>query len=639
MKNYLNLTAASEDFREPEETYRAVFENTGTAIIIFGEDTIITMANSEAERLSGYSRGDIIGKKSWTEFVLKEDMEKMRHYHAARSRDFQSAPQHYEFRLVNKWGSTRDIFLTMAPIPSTNRRVASLVDITERKKAEAALRESEQRYRRLFEDSKDMIIMSTPDGSFLDANPAALSALHCTAKSDLLGCRAAGTFFNERDWEELRQLMDRYGYVKNFEMTLNRTSGEPLSVLVTSTPLKNNDNEVIAYQSIMCDITERKKLEHQLFQSQKIESIGTLAGGIAHDFNNILAGILGYASFVKSKISERHEFYNHINTIELGAQRAAELTSQLLAFARGGQYNMSAVDLNTVVRETVTIISRTFDKSIEIETKLSDSLPPIRADSSQMQQVLMNLCVNARDAMTAGGSLTIETRQAKVRGAEQEKEARKSQYVALSVSDTGEGMDKAIQSRIFDPFFTTKEQGKGTGLGLSMVYGVINRHGGFTKVFSRVGEGTTVRVYLPTCEKFEAEPALPHISSGELKGSGGILVVEDEEDVRSFIAELCSEYGYQVFTAADGEQALSVYNEYCSEIDLVILDMIMPKMSGSETLLRLKNIDPDVKVVLASGYSSDASTCEAGGYGVCGFIQKPFQMAELLSMIRNALAS
>ncbi|UCD56012.1 MAG: response regulator, partial [Candidatus Hydrogenedentota bacterium] len=385
------------------------------------------------------------------------------------------------------------------------------------------------------------------------------------------------------------------------------------------------------------DITEKMQLQNQLFQAQKMESIGTLAGGIAHDFNNLLGGILGYASLMKTNLRKNNRVFSFAETIEKSANRAAELTAQLLAFARGGRYEARILNLNIVVDETLEIISRTFDKSIDIEVHSHESLPTIEADAGQIQQVLMNLCVNARDAMLDGGKLTIETNVETLtkRYAKTHAGTKPGSYVTLSVTDTGVGMDKESVERIFEPFFTTKEKGKGTGLGLSVVYGVVRNHGGHVRVRSEPGKGSTFKIYLPVSGKPEKE----YSYESEMPQGGGelILVVDDEEVIRSLAKDTLESNGYRVLLAHNGVEAVKIYGKYNGDIGLVIIDMVMPKMGGRETFLKLKKINPQVKVLLSTGYSQNGEAKEMLNDGVIGFVQKPYQLGDLLSKVRSAL--
>jgi two-component system cell cycle sensor histidine kinase/response regulator CckA len=340
---------------------------------------------------------------------------------------------------------------------------------------------------------------------------------------------------------------------------------------------------------------------------------------------------------MKTSIKEGDIFFKPVDTIEKSAQRAAELTGQLLAFARGGKYDIKAANLNSVITESLKIISGTFDKSIIIETDLDRSLPTVEIDIGQIQQVLINLCVNARDAMPGGGRMTIQSTLAVLSDSDvhNQLDARPGWFAVLTVSDTGIGMDDHVKQRIFEPFFTTKEKGKGTGLGLSMVYGVVKNHGGFVNVYSEVGDGSTFKIYLPLSGKPEV---LERDSDEEMAGGHeSILIIDDEEVIREVAGEILSSYGYHVQLAADGEEGVKIYKKQEPRSDLVILDMIMPRQGGRETLLKLKKINPAIKVLFSTGYSQNEKVNEIISLGVNGFIQKPYQVNNLLSKVREIL--
>ena len=393
-------------------------------------------------------------------------------------------------------------------------------------------------------------------------------------------------------------------------------------------------NGVIEY---VRDISERKLLEERFLQAQKMESIGLLAGGIAHDFNNILGGILGYASWLKTNIKSDHPFFRPVDTIEKSASRAAELTAQLLAFARGGKYDIRPSNLNSVISESLKLLAGTLDKSIVIETRLDESLPTVEIDVGQIQQVLINLCVNARDAMPGGGRLTIQSSLACLSESDvrSQVDAKPGWFAVMAVSDSGVGMDRSIKQRIFEPFFTTKEKGKGTGLGLSMVYGVVKNHGGFVNVYSECGEGTTFKVYLPLSGKPEVMESI--VDKEMARGHETVLVIDDEEAIRQVARDILGSYGYRVLLAEDGEEGIAVFRSQSRQIDLVILDMVMPKRGGRETLLKLQEIDPGVRVLFSTGYSQNGKVNEILALGVKGFIQKPYQIRDLLAKVREIL--
>jgi signal transduction histidine kinase/ActR/RegA family two-component response regulator len=420
------------------------------------------------------------------------------------------------------------------------------------------------------------------------------------------------------------------------ELPLN---GVERTVHVRMFPVFERNGKLVNVVAMMEDVTERRRLEEQLIQSQKMESIGLLAGGIAHDFNNILGGILGYASFVKTQVPKEDRIYPHLETIERSALRAAELTSQLLGFARGGKYVVGPLIINDLVRETADLLRGTIETNIAMTTGLDASSPVIEADASQMQQVLMNLCVNARDAMPGGGELTITTTRLDAPDAflRSIPEARGGRFVRIEIADTGIGIEKAIRGKIFDPFFTTKEKGKGTGLGLATVYGIVKNHNGFINVESEIGSGTTFSVYIPAVDKVAAK-----VQENESRPQGGqetILVVDDEEMIRMLVRDILEEIGYNVLSAADGIEAVELYKEKDGEIDLVILDMTMPGMGGRETFEKLKEMNPSVRAILSTGYAADERARQMLAMGVKAFVQKPYRIDDLASAVRRTLDS
>jgi len=497
---------------------------------------------------------------------------------------------------------------------------------------------SERRYRTLFEESQDVIYMADIDGNLIDINQAGVELFGYASRQELLQVNISRDLYeNSQDWEKFLAAILISGHVKDYEVNLKTKSGKAVVVLITAGVEHNESDRVIGYRGIMRDSTERKLLEQRYLQAQKMESIGQLAGGIAHDFNNILSGILGYASWMKTSIKEDHHFFRPVDTIEKSAQRAAELTAQLLAFARGGKYDIKAASLNNIIVESLKIISGTFDKSIIIETCLDASLPTVEIDVGQIQQVLINLCLNARDAMPGGGRLTIQSSMAVLgeNDVHNQLDAHPGWFAILTVSDTGVGMDDNVKQRIFEPFFTTKEKGKGTGLGLSMVYGVAKNHGGFVNVYSEAGEGSTFKIYLPLSGKPEV---LENGSDEEMTGGHeSILIIDDEEVIREVAGDILSSYGYRVQLAADGEDGVKIYEKQEPRSDLVILDMIMPKQGSRETFLKLKKINPAIKVLFSTGYSQNEKVNEILALGVRGFIQKPYQVRDLLVKVREIL--
>ena len=412
---------------------------------------------------------------------------------------------------------------------------------------------------------------------------------------------------------------------------------ETLSGRATLFPLVDDlgkvGNVVVKFE----DLTEKKILEDALQQAQKMESIGTLAGGIAHDFNNILGGVLGYTSFIKTKMNKTDPLYRYINIIESSAKRAADLTQQLLAFARGGKYHVQVLDLNALVKEAVELIESTISKNVKLKLDLAKTKLVVEVDGGQIIQTIVNMCINARDAMPEGGVLTINTTNITLDEQFTYKHpgSKVGRYVLLRVSDTGMGMTEETKQRIFEPFFTTKRDKKGTGLGLAMVYGIIKNHNGYIDVESEAGLGTTFSIYLPISTKELAE--IKNTDEYNKEGLETILVAEDEDIMRDLLVEMLDSGGYQVITAENGREALDIYQNRAREIDLVILDMMMPELDGPTAFRQLKKINPEVKVLLSSGYNEDEQSQDILNEGVLGFLQKPYGISDLLDKVRTVM--
>jgi PAS domain S-box-containing protein len=406
----------------------------------------------------------------------------------------------------------------------------------------------------------------------------------------------------------------------------------------TITPQRLRDR-VVGLIGIARDITERKKLEENLRQAQKMESLGTLAGGIAHDFNNILAIILGHASLHKKHESTPEKFSQSIEAIISATNRGAGLVRQLLTFARKADTLVEPIELNETIQDLLKLLHETFPKTVLIETEMAPDLPPINGDSTQINQVLINLCVNARDAMPAGGRLTIATRLVSRSTVRQRfPDAAAHNYEQIDVTDTGFGMDEATRTRIFEPFFTTKERGKGVGLGLAVVFGIISSHNGFIYVDSARGKGTAFHILFPIPDRAVGESQVLGGSTPEVQGGDEtILLVEDEELLRDAAKEILSTSGYTVLTAGDGEEATQIYSQHKKDIALVVSDYGLPKIQGDELFKNVKDMNPKVKAIFASGYLEPHLKSRLLNAGVKDFIQKPYIPAEILKKVRDTL--
>jgi PAS domain S-box-containing protein len=430
--------------------------------------------------------------------------------------------------------------------------------------------------------------------------------------------------------------------VKNFIVTIMHKDGTPRMHAASASLIRDFDGKTIGFRGIAHDVTEQKRMEEEqrrlkdrLYQAQKMEAVGTLAGGIAHDFNNLLMGIQGYASLMLLDIDPSHPHYERLKTIEAQVQSGANLTMQLLGYARGGHYEVKPINLNELISKTASMFGRT-KKEVIIHQTFAKDLKNVEVDIGQMEQVLLNLFVNACQAMPGGGSIHLETENVMLDESYIEPyEIKPGLYVKLTFTDTGMGMDEKVKARIFEPFFTTKEMGHGAGLGLASVYGIIKAHGGFINVYSEKGHGTTFKIYLPALDKkaIKKETHTQKIT----RGKETIFIVDDEKMITDVNAKMLAGLGYKVLTAGSGQEAIEIYRAKGKEIDLVIMDMIMPGISGGVAIDKIKAINPEVKVILSSGYSINSDAKDIMDRGIKAFIQKPFLLEELSKKIREVL--
>jgi len=513
-----------------------------------------------------------------------------------------------------------------------------------RDEAEKALRESEYKYRQLIEGSNDAIYLLY-DNKFEIVNRKFCNMFGVTLEEvnrpgfnfmDMVAPKSR-PLIEERE----RRLANGENIDPKYEFTAITRDGKEVVVEVSVSYIIYKDG--VATQGILRDLTERKKLEQQLVQSQKMEAIGKLAGGVAHDFNNILTVILGYCELANMAISKDNPVYEYFHQIEISGKKAASLTNQLLAFSRRQFIKLSIVNVNSVIADMQKMLHRVIGEDIEIRTKLEQDIKLIKADPAQIEQIIMNLSVNARDAMPNGGRLTVETKNVALDSeyAKEHSGVKPGSYILISVSDTGIGMGKEIKDQIFEPFFTTKEKGKGTGLGLSTVYGIVKQNDGFIYVYSEPNVGTTFKIYFPCTNEEISEPeSNPDDVISDFSGNETILVVEDEESVRKFTVSSLKKYGYNVLEASNGHKALKYFpKNHSSNIHLLITDVIMPNMNGRELANKIFSIDPKIKVLFMSGYTDDMILRHGISSTELAFIQKPFSTTELLQKVREVLDS
>ncbi|HCE42802.1 MAG TPA: hypothetical protein DET40_04585 [Lentisphaeria bacterium] len=518
--------------------------------------------------------------------------------------------------------------------------VGTNIDITERKRAEESLYRSEQEYRTLADNLPDVIARFDRQFRhvYVNRHIESVTKLHV---SDFIG-RTNRDLKMPEDlvslWEQsIRRVFDT-GQIARIEFDVPSTSGI-MSFESRLVPEFSSDGTVKSVMSIARDITERKHLEERLRQSEKMEAIGQLAGGIAHDFNNQLAGIMGYAEMLVARLDDKN-LREYAENIFRASRRAADLTRNMLAFSRKGKYLTVPVNVHTLIEEVISILTHSIDKKIEIKRKLSASPAMINGDPTQLQNALLNLAINARDAISGQGEIIFITENISMNEVfdnEDVKNTIKGPYMKICVSDNGVGMDKDTINHIFEPFYTTKDIGKGTGMGLASVYGTVKNHNGVVKVDSKPGKGSVFSLYFPVLEDAVANEEVKSESVKNLHGLR-ILLVEDEQIVSDMVASMLRSLGHKVIACYDGIEAVEFYRKSSKSIDIVILDMVMPKMSGKEAFITLKDINPGIRVILSSGYSIDGDAQSIIDAGAKAFIQKPFNMKDLSKCIEDALS-
>jgi two-component system, cell cycle sensor histidine kinase and response regulator CckA len=516
------------------------------------------------------------------------------------------------------------------------RQLASAVEI---KRNEQALRRSEARYRSLVQSSVYGIYRSSLEGRFLDVNPALIAILGYECAEEVLSLDPKeDVFADPAEHAHLIAEFRRNGRLDGVEVRWKRKDGNTITVRISGRAVSSADEPADVLEAIAEDVTDRRALEDQFRQAQKMEAVGRLAGGVAHDFNNLLMVISGYAEVMLAKLPPENPLHEKGKAIQLAADRATTLTRQLLAFSRKQLLELKVVDVNAIVQDMERLLSPLIGENVELVTILLPQPAYTRADAGQLEQVLMNLVVNAKDAMLGGGKLTIQTQTTVLDGSPRggQQFIRPGEYVLLSVSDTGMGMDKETQSRIFEPFFTTKEKGKGTGLGLSTVYGIVKQSGGYVLVQSDQGQGTSFHIYLPRVEG-AVEKQSAAVADASLGGTETVLLVEDEESVRQLVRDTLEAKGYRVLDAESGEAGLAAAESHEGVIHLVITDVVMPGISGRELVRQLAQSRPATKVLYLSGYTEDAILSDGSIEKGTAFLQKPFSLQSLSRKVREVL--
>jgi len=626
-----------EVLRESEEKYRSLADSIADVFFAFDSDLKYTYWNKASEKLIGIPAKDAIGKHILEVFPDNEETRRSVEVYKEVLKTQQPRTFVNEYHL----GGERHFF-DISAYPSLNGLSVFVKDITAHRQVELMLEESEEKFRNLAEQSPNMIFIHDM-GRVVYANQRCEEALGYTREEFYSDDFNFLTIIAPEYRESIEANFARHmrgEEVVPFEYILVAKDGRKIEAILTTKLIGYGGGSAIL--GTVTDITkykcaeeEKARLKSQLLHAEKMEALGTLAGGIAHNFNNLLMGIIGNTSLMLLETDSDHPNYRRLKSIEKSVQSGSRLTNQLLSYARGGSYEIKPLNLNHLIEE----VSETFEatkKEIRILHKLTHDLYGVMGDQGQIAQVLLNLYVNATDAMPGGGDLFLSTTNItdQVMGDKPYK-VKPGGYVLLTVRDTGVGMDRKTTERIFEPFFTTKGFAKGTGLGLASVYGIIKAHGGYIDVESTKGMGTTFSIYLPSSGKIVTEKK--RAPKKIKKGSETLLLVDDEAIILDIGKEMLEALGYEVIQAPGGREAVEIYRESKDKISLVILDMIMPEMSGETTYSQLEEINPHVKVLLSSGYSIDGPASEILERGCDGFIQKPFDMKQLAQKIREIL--
>ena len=623
---------------QTREELERFFEISHDLLCIAGFDGYFKSLNSAWENTLGFTKEELL-TTPYLDFVHPEDRKSTTV--EARKVATGNSSTRFENRYRCKDGSYKWFQWIATPVFDQQLIYAAARDITERKRVGAALRRSEERVRCLVDSNIIGVSIGDLHGKIIDANDAFLRIVGYTRSEILSGKLRWDTItppgYRDSDQRAIEQIKIT-GVAHPWEKEFLRKDGSRVAVLIGIATLvaAEGDIECVAF---VVDVSERKKLEQQLRQGQKMEAVGRLSGGIAHDFNNLLMVIIGYGELLVERLGENDPLRKNAEEINKAGQRAASLTQQLLAFSRQQVLQPKILDLNSVVADVKKMLGRLISEDIEVTTLLDPNLGRVQADQGQIEQVIVNLAVNARDAMPHGGKLTIETANMEVDDAyaAQHRPMPPGSFIMLSVSDTGIGMDAETQSNIFEPFFTTKERGKGTGLGLATVYGVLKQSDGFIWVDSELGNGTTFKVLLPRVEDRAQAVTQNTSSEGSRKGWETILLVEDEESVRRLILELLNAHGYTVLEAADGIAALNIAQRAHGKIDLLLTDVVMPGMSGTQVAEKVTALHPETKVLYMSGYTDFAVEHHQIPQQGRLLLRKPFTQQSLARKVREAL--
>jgi len=622
-----------------ERKYRDLVENLNDVVFSMDDQGIVTFMSPAVEAIVGFTAEQLVGQP-FSEFIHPEDLPGL---WTSYQSTLAGASEPSEYRVRTRSGHYRWVRSHSRQTRDDGNVVGIqgvIADITERRRAEGALREAEQRYRSMFENAAFGISISTPDGRFLDVNRSLVAMLGYETAEELKAVDIADALYVEPDERDRVLSWIRGGEsVTPIEVRWKRKDGEILTARLSGRAIRNEQDVFVGFECMAENATERHALEEQYRQAQKMEAIGRLAGGVAHDFNNLLTVINGHADLLLSGVDPGERSFKDLSEIRRAGERAASLTSQLLAFSRRQILQPVVLDLNEIIDNGTDMLRRIVGEHIELRAELSDHLGNFVADRSQVEQVLVNLVVNARDAMASGGRLTIRT-ECHTLSADRSSEHATipaGTYVVLTCADTGCGIRDEIRKHIFEPFFTTKEESRGTGLGLSTVYGILEQSGGFIEVDTSVSEGTCFSVYFPVVER-DAAPSESAIDNDRpVSGHGKVLVVEDDDAVRVTTVEMLQMCGYTVSEACNAEEALGLTKDEQAALDLLITDVVMPGMSGRELAERMAADNSDLAIIFMTGYADEDVLGDSVTRREAALLKKPFSITHLAEQARAAL--
>ncbi len=642
LQNITELKLAHNAIRESEEKFRAVVNASKDGMIVIDSRGEIKLFNAAAEKMFDRTESEMLGKA--VELLIAESS---RHEHMSALSKVLSRPgsigvksEPFCSTAVSADGKTFPVELTLSEGNFGNKRIVLAVirDVTDSKLAEEALRASEERYRRFFEEDLTGDFITTVDGQILDCNLAFAEIFGFDTVKQALSGDFKSIFANKQSLMKFISDIKEFGKLSSHEMSLKRQDGRNVYAQMNAIGEFDDYGGLMAIRGYIFDMTQQRMVEEQLRHSQKLEAIGRLAGGIAHDFNNLLTGIIGYSDIVYNALEGNDDLRSDVEEIKNAANRAADLVAKLMVFGRQQEVEPVDLNLNDVIGGMVKLLRRVIGENIDLELISGYNLGTIHADRTQIEQVIMNLCVNARDAMPGGGTLTLETENVVVNGGyiAAHPWAIPGRYVLLTVTDSGVGMTGEVMEHMFEPFFTTKGVGEGTGLGMATVYGIVKKHGGLIHVYSESPMGSTIKVYFPLKER-PASDVGTKISGPVTGGTERILLAEDEEVVQDLVTRVLEKAGYKVLAVRDGEAAVEEFEKSPGAFGLVILDIVMPKLGGVDAFKAIKKINPRQKILFSSGYTSDSLRAKEALEYCDEIINKPYNPDVLLRTVRRIL--